>query len=354
MKLITGVTGLVGSHLALELLKTEPKIIAIKRKSTNTELVKKTFSYYLPQQKVQEFFGKIEWREADLLNTYELYEAMDGVDEVYHCAGLITYDPRDKYRVFEVNVQGTANTVNAAIERKIKKFIYVSSVASLGSKTDDEEIDEETYAVPAEKYSFYSKSKYYAEMQVWRGQEEGLNIVIVNPSVILGPPADWKRKLIGKMFIQIWRGLPFYIDGVLGYVDVRDVVKAMIELANREIYGHRFIVNAANLSYYEIFSMVADALEKPRPKYKVSPAVFRAIYGLDKIRTFVTNSKALITKDMIKYIGTKLYYSNTKLLQFVPGFEYIPISETIKFMAKIFERELEPQQLHKESFLLNL
>ncbi len=354
MKLVTGVTGLVGSHLALELLKTEQKIIAIKRESTNTDLVKKTFSYYLPEQQVEQFFKKIEWREADLLNPYELYEAMEGIDEVYHCAGLISYSPRDRYRVYEVNIEGTANTVNAALERKIKKFIYVSSVASLGSKTDDEEIDEETYAVPAEKYSIYSKSKYYAEMQVWRGQEEGLNIAIVNPSVILGPPADWKRKLIGKMFIQIWRGLPFYIDGVLGYVDVRDVVKAMIELANREIFGHRFIVNAANLSYYEIFSMVADALGKPRPKYKVGPAVFRAIYGIDKVRTFVTSGKALVTKEMIKYIGEKQYYSSKKLLQFLPDFEYIPISETIKFMAKIFEQELELQQLHKESFLLNL
>ncbi len=350
MKLVTGATGLVGSHLILELLtRGDDKIIATKRKTSKVESLKKVFSYYVPEDEVEKLYSRIEWREADLLNAYEIYEAMEGVDEVYHCAGMVSYLPRDKQRVFEINIHGTANTVNAALERKVEKFVYVSSVAALGS-TLSGKITEETYAVPEEKFSIYSKSKYYAELEVWRGQEEGLNIVIVNPSVILGPPADWKEKMIGRLFLQVWKGLPVYIDGVVGFVDVRDVARAMVMLAERQIFGQRFIVSAENLSYYQVLSMVAEALGKPKPKYKLSTGVLKVAYGFDKIRSTLTHLDPIITREIINYVGDVQYYSNEKLLSYLPDFKFIPIRETIEFMAKIFKQQLSEQNLDKERF----
>ncbi len=351
MILVTGGTGLLGSHLLFDLLKRYDKVVATKRASSNIEGVKKVFSYYTDEQTAQQMFDRIEWREADILNVGQLYDAMEGIDEVYHCAAIVSFTPREKEKVFKHNIEGTANMVNVSLERGIRKFVYASSVAAMGTNPDGV-ITEETYAVPDEKYSVYSKSKYYAELEVWRGQEEGLNVIIVNPSIILGPPVDWKKKMIGRMFYQVWEGMPVYIEGVVGYVDVRDVVKAMLMLSEREIYGERFIVSAENLSFYEIFSMVAEALGRPKPKYKVNDLLLSAAFVVDQLRSMFTFSDPILTKETVKYANTRDYYSSEKLLKTLPEFKFTPIRETINFMAKLFLEQLTPEERARKGIFL--
>ncbi len=351
MKLVTGATGLVGGHLLYKLLLTEDKVIATHRESSNIQAVKKIFSYYTDPQTVEQLYAKIEWRKADILNAYEMYEAMEGVDEVYHCAAIVSFTPRQKDMVITNNVQGTANVVNAALERRVNKFIYASSVAALGNKPNGI-ITEKTYAVPDEKISVYSKSKYYAEMEVWRGQQEGLNVIIVNPSIIMGPPADWKKKLVGRMFYQVWEGLPIYIDGIMGYVDVRDVVEAMIRLAEKEVYGERFIVSAENLSYYEVISMAAEFMGRPRPRFKLGEFWLSTAYYVDQLRSWLFSEDPILTKETKKYINVADYYSSEKLLKTLPDFKFTPIRETIKFMAEKFLEQLTPEERAKEGIFL--
>ncbi len=335
MKLVTGATGLVGSHLIMHLLDRNPdeKIVALYRKNSKIESVKKIFGFYGKDS--QALFDRIEWRRADILNYQEILDVFDSVDEVYHCAAIVAFSKKEKNRVIENNVRGTANMVNAALENNVKKFVYTSSVAAIGSN-DGGIITEETQAIPEEKISVYSKSKFYAELEVWRGHEEGLNVVIVNPSIIFGIPTDWDSKLIGKLFWLIWKGFRFYSNGVMGYVDVNDVAKAMIMLAEREIYGERFIVNSENLSYKQVFDMIADALGKPRPNMYAYDFLLTTAFYLDQIKSFLTPNDPVLTKEIVKYAKQQDYYSSEKLLKALPDFKFTPIKETIDFMAKFF------------------
>ncbi len=350
MILVTGATGLVGSLLTLELLRNGNKVVATRRKTSKIDKLKKIFSYYVDPQQAIDLFNKIEWREADLLNAAEIYEALEGVDTVFHTAAIVSFTAKDKEEILSSNVKGTTNIVNAALERNIHKFIHVSSVASLGENPDGF-ITEETQAIPEQKISTYSKSKYYSELEVWRANQEGLNTIIVNPSIILGPLADWKRKVIGKMLYIVWEGLPFYVDGITGFVDVRDVVKAMIMLADREIFGQRFIVNSENLTIKQVLDMVADAMGRPRPRYHINEHWIKAAFWIDQLRSRLTFTDPLLTREYIKYININQRFSSQKLLQTLPDFQYTPIRETINFVVEKFLESLSEKEKNKSNCL---
>ena len=225
MILVTGGTGLLGSHLLFQLVKHGKKVRAIKRKGSNTAMVERIFSYYSDDP--HGIFSSIEWMDADILDYGAMEDALDGIEEVYHCAAVVSFDSRDHNLMKKVNTGATANLVNLCLHHKVKKFCHVSSIATLGRTDNDGVTDEETYWKTSRKNSFYSVSKYGAEREVWRAMEEGLNAVIVNPSVILGP-GFWHGN--SGLFRLVDHGLKYYTEGVNGYVDVRDVANAMILL----------------------------------------------------------------------------------------------------------------------------
>ena len=190
MILVTGSTGLVGTHLLLELLKKHDRIRATHRASSNLQAVYDTFALYVDDPGT--YYDKIEWTEADVTDFDTLIQALDGVDYVYHTAAFISFDPRERFTMIQSNVGGTANLVNACLERKVKKLCYVSSTAALGNAPAGEQITEDKIWSYSKNRSAYSVSKYQSEMEIWRGMAEGLQAVIVNPSIIIGP-GDWKR-----------------------------------------------------------------------------------------------------------------------------------------------------------------
>jgi len=248
MILVTGGTGLLGSHLLLDLTKAGKQVRAIKRHSSNIQLIRKVFSYYVEDP--DKLMGQIEWVDADLLDFFSIEEALSGVTEIYHAGAIVSFYPKDHKEMLKVNIDGTSNLVNRAIEAKVEKFCYVSSVATLGRTDNDGLSDEETFWKPSRKNSVYAISKYGAEREIWRAMEEGLNAVIVNPSLILGP-GFWEDN--SGLFRLVWQGLKYYTRGVNGYVDVRDLSKVMVRLMDRNIFGERFIVSAENLSYEQLF-----------------------------------------------------------------------------------------------------
>lgn len=258
MILVTGGTGLLGSHLLFELTSNGEKVRALKRVSSNTEIVKKVFGYYTDDP--DHALSGIDWINGDITDPVEVSEALKGIKKVYHTAGFVSFDPADKEDILKINVNGTENIVNACLERGIEKLCFVSSTAAIGIADNGELLNEELYWTSKGKDSIYSISKYQAEMEVWRGINEGLNAVIVNPSVIIGP-GEWRRSS-ARLFHEVYKGIRFYTQGITGYVDVRDVVKATILLMNGEFSGERYIISAGNYSYKEILSMIADSLGK--------------------------------------------------------------------------------------------
>jgi len=334
MILVTGGTGLLGSHLLLELVRSGKKVRGLKRKSSDTGQVGKVFSYYV--QNPDELLGNIEWFEGDLMDFGSVEDSLEGISEIYHAGAVVSFYPCDHTEMLKVNIRGTANLVNLALEKAISKFCYVSSVSTLGRADNMGLTDEETYWKGAKTNSQYAISKYGAEREVWRGIEEGLNAVIVNPSVILGP-GFWNDN--SGMFRLVWEGLKYYTQGVNGYVDVRDVVRTMTQLMDRNISGQRFIVSADNVSYQQLFSLIAKHFDKPAPSVNVSPILSHIAWRVETLRSFIMKTKPEVTKEMATTTSQKYFYSNEKIRKTL-DFQFIPVEESVREICRMFVQDV--------------
>lgn len=335
MILVTGGTGLIGSHLLYYLLKEGKEIRAVKRKTSDIGNVERVFGYYTDDP--SDLLSRIEWNEADITDQLEINDAIKGMEYVYHLAALVSFSPAERRAILRNNVEGTDNIVNACLEHNIRKLCFVSSVASLGSTQTGENITEEKCWPGPANQSYYSISKYKSEMSVWRGINEGLNAVIVNPSIIIGP-GNWHRGS-GKLINQVWKGLKYYAEGITGYVDVRDVIKAMIQLMEGQFTGERFIITSENLSYKEILEMIAGALGKPTPTRLPSTNMMRMTCWIDWLRSMLTGNDRHITTEIINSAKEKKYYSNEKIIA-ATGMKFIPINDSIRRTVKLFLRDM--------------
>ncbi len=332
MILVTGGTGMLGAHLLYELVKKNSKIRATKRKSSDLSVVEQIFSYLDDDSKP--LFEKIEWVEADILDLESVLNAMEGVDFVYHAAAMVSFDPADYDKIMHVNIKGTQNVVNAALERGIKKLCHVSSTSALGDAINGESITEETFRNPKMKHSGYSISKYLSELEVWRGITEGLNAVIVNPSVVLGA-GNWKTGS-PSIFSAVKEGMSFYTEGSMGYVDVIDVVKIMIRLMESEISGERYIVSAENINFRDFFTMMGKELNSKIPGIKANALLLETAWRLEFLKCKITRKAPRITKDTIRIAQKKSTLSSEKLLSAI-DFTYTPVKDCVIRIANNFK-----------------
>lgn len=330
MILVTGGTGLIGSHLLYDLAKNGERVRALKRTKSNADEVKKIFSYY--SENADELFSKIEWAEGDMLDIFSLAEAMKGVTHVYHCGAFVSMNPKHGKKMIYNNVTGTANMVNVALENKIQKFIYVSSVAALGIE-NEKEITEETHWNEKTNFSAYAISKYLSENEVWRASQEGLSMAIVNPAIVIGP-GNWSRSS-GHIFKGANRGIRWYTNGGIAYVDVRDVARSMIALMKSEIKNERFILSSENMSFKKFACMVHEGINKPLPNKKAGKLILEIVWRMDKLRSTLTGSSHMLTKEIARYATINLSYSNRKIKKSL-GLDFIPVSQSVKETSKHF------------------
>ena len=335
MILVTGGTGLLGSHLLFQLTSRGMDVRALAREDSHKEVLLKIFSYYSP--KPEKLFDKVQWVQGDVMDIFSLDDALDDVTQVYHCAAVVSFDPKEKTEMLKVNIDGTANLVDACLKKGGIKLCSVSSIASLGRMECEDIIDEETYWQTSKMNSAYSISKYGGEREVWRGIEEGLEAVIVNPSVILGP-GYWMNGS-SALFHLARKGMKFYPGGTNGYVDVKDVVNAMVSLMNSEIKGERFIVSAGNLNYKEFFGMVCEAFGKPGPSIYVPRLLGQIAWRADKIFSFLTRSRPVLTKETANTSAQTFRYSNEKIKQ-ATGMCFIPLEQTISEICGLYIRDM--------------
>ena len=334
MILVTGSTGLVGSHVLLDLVNSGKKLRALKRRNSNLDNIKKVFSYY--SKDVDKLLTKIEFVEGDLLDIFSLEEAMQGVKQIYNCAGFVSFYNKDKDKLRQVNVNGTANLVNAALKTHVKKICHISSVAALGRAENNGTIDENTKWQNSKDNSFYAISKYGAEMEIWRGVHEGIDAIIVNPSIILGS-GHWESAS-SKLFKTIWKKMLFYTAGLNGFVDVRDVSKTMILLMESDIRNELFLINSENVSYKKLFDEIAENLGKPKPSIKANQFISEIAWRLLKAGDFLFNIEPVITKETAKTANNKYYYSNKKVVEAL-DYKFINIEQSIKDIAKLFLKD---------------
>ena len=325
MILVTGGTGLVGTHILIELLRRGNKVKAIKRKSSKLSLTKRIFKYY----KVEHLFNNIIWVDADILDTPSLEKAMQGIEIIYHSAALISYNKKKYTKMYNVNVVGTANIVNVALSLKVKKIGFISSIATLGhSKTNN--YDENNKWQTNKNNSYYSVTKYAAEKEIYRGIQEGLDAVIVNPGIIFGP-SSWSRSST-SIFKKVFKGFKFYPPGSSGFVDARDVSKGIIQLTESNISAERYIMVGENLSFKYIFNEMALAFNKPAPKIKASKFMVNFTWIFAKIVSIITLKPPFITKDTALATIRTPVYNNSKIKTAI-DFKFTSVKDSIENTA---------------------
>lgn len=320
---VTGANGLLGSYIVRHLCESNTPFVAIRRKESDTSLL-------------NDIQDKITWREADITDTTSLMDAFADVTGVIHTAAYVSFNPRKAETVFKINTEGTRNIVNTCLaNRNIKRLLHVSSISALGRRKDQTVLDETNTWMDNAINSNYGESKYKAELEVFRGQEEGLSTVIVNPSVILGF-SDW-NKSSAQLFKYVWRERPFYIDGSLNYVDVRDAAAASVRLFHSPISGERFILSAGSISFKTFFDQVAREFGKKGPRIKVDKKYVNLIASIESARTWFLGTEPIITPETARLTDTFFQYDNQKVKKAL-NFNFQTIESTLEWCCAHYTR----------------
>jgi dihydroflavonol-4-reductase len=333
MVFVTGGTGLVGSHLLLKLTQDNISVRALYRTEEKLEQVKKIFGYYTEDP--FSLFDRIDWIQGDILDIPSLEAAFQQVTQVYHCAAYISFNPANFKLLERINREGTANIVNMCIAKNVRKLCHVSTIGTIGRTVTDERADEETewsrqHANP------YAITKYLAEMEVWRGAEEQVKVVIVNPGVILGP-GFWKSGS-GTFFKTAAKGYSYYPPGGSGFVSVTDVIHCMVKLMNSDIHGERFILVAKNLTYKELLGKIAQSLGEKSPQKSLKIWQLQIGRFVDVLRNLLTGKERTITKSTIYGLQHPTNFNNAKIKKFLE-FDFESLDGQIEFSSRLFTSE---------------
>jgi dihydroflavonol-4-reductase len=331
MILVTGGTGILGMRLLYDLCKEVEPVKAIKRKQTNINLVKEVFSFYGDSD--GKLFKSVNWIDGNILDIVSLETAISECETVYHCAALVSFNPQENSRMYKTNVEGTANVVNICLDKKIKKLCYVSSVAAIGRVKNGDCITEQTKWKSNPLNSNYAISKYLAEREVWRGIEEGLKAVIVNPTIILG--AAQNNNSSGNIITNLKRGSPFYTTGSNGFVDVGNVSETMIQLMKSNIVSERFILVGENLSYKGFLTQGAEIFKVKKPTYKASNWMLEIAWRVAKVISIITGVKPLFTKETLRTSTKSYFYSNEKIKNNL-SIAFISVKDSLDYYSKFY------------------
>ena len=329
--LVTGGTGFLGAYIIKELLVRGYSVRAIRR--TNK------LPFFIPP----EVFEKVEWVACDILDVVVLDEAMKGANAVIHSAALVSFIKGERKKMYSVNVEGTANVINLALENNIPRLVHISSISALGRTASGDHINEEKKWMESKLNTHYAISKHKAEMEVWRGAGEGLKTVIVNPSTIIGY-GDWHNGS-SAIFKKIYHEFPWYTTGVNGFVDVEDVARATVSLMESNISEERFIINGDNWEFKKLFQTIADNFGKKAPSKEAGPFLSGMAGQLEKIKSWMTGRNPLLTKESIKIALSKSYWENDKIRKALPEFSFTPLEESIHKSCKKYVEAINTMQL---------
>lgn len=313
--LVTGGTGFLGAYILKNLIEKGFTVRATRRSAA--------LPFFIPSGILE----KVEWVDADVLDVVSLEDALEGVWAVIHAAAIVSFDRKDRDKMYQVNVEGTANVVNCAVERGVKRLIHVSSVAALGRTSRKEMVTEEKKWEDNSSNTHYAISKHHAEMHVYRGFAEGLEGVVINPSTILGY-GNWHQSSCA-IFKNAYKGFNWYTKGVNGFVGVEDVAEATVQLLESDISQERYILNAENWPFQKLFNTIADNFGKPRPAREATKAMGELAWRMESMKAMLTGSKPLLTRETAKVAQSQTSFDNSALCAALPGFSFTPLETVI-------------------------
>ena len=321
--LVTGGTGFLGSYIIKQLVEKGYAVRAIRR------------SNKIPTWINPEIFAAVEWVEGDVLDVVALQDAMEGADAVIHSAAVVSFAKKDWPDMYQVNVEGTANVVNMALEKNIRRLVHISSVAALGRTANGGHVNEEKKWEESKINTHYAISKFKAELHVWRAISEGLDAVIINPSTILGY-GNWDSSSCA-IFKQVHDGFKWYTPGINGFADVEDVAMVAILLLESAISEQRFIVSGDTWTFKKLQDTIAAGFGRKGPTRKTTPFLLGLAWRIERLKSFFSGKKPLLTKESARVAQSQTWFDNEKLLNALPGFNYTPLEETIKKACEKYE-----------------
>ncbi len=327
MILITGGTGFLGAYIIKNLVEKGHAVRAIRR------------SAKLPFFIDESIWQKVEWVDGDVLDVVSLQEAMQGIDAVIHSAAVVSFTKESRKEMYAVNVDGTTNVVNLAIECGVRRLLHVSSVAALGRTANASVVTEEKKWEESGANTHYAITKHRAEMQVWRGFAEGLSGAIINPGTILGY-GDWHRSSCA-LFKNAYKNFSWYTKGINGFVGVEDVAEAAVQLLLSDMAEKRFIVNAENRSFQSVFTAMADGFSKKAPHRYAKRGMSEIVWRIEALKSMLTGSKPLLSKETAKVAHSQTSFDNTALLNAVPGFSFTPLDDVVKKACAQYSQAVE-------------
>jgi nucleoside-diphosphate-sugar epimerase len=336
MVLLTGATGLLGSHILYDLLLRGDRVRALYRSEDRIDQIRSSLRHY--DENIDQLLDLVEWYRGDILDVPALDDAMKGIDRVIHAAAMVSFNPSDKYKLFKINGEGTANVVNTALSNDVKRLIHISSVAALGRKGNSDFIDEKMIWEDSKHNSNYAISKYMAEKEVWRGIEEGLEAAIINPCVILGS-GNW-RDSSTKLLYSVYKGFPFYSAGSNAIVDARDVSKMTLKLLDSDICGERFIAVGENISFKDLLFKMADALGVKRPSINPPQWLIGIVWRWEWIKSKLFGVEPLLTKETALAGVSVSVYDNKKAREKLE-MEFRSADDTINDLAEMLKKDME-------------
>lgn len=329
--LVTGGTGFLGGYIIKNLIEKGIAVCAIRRSR------KKPF--FISTQ----IMDRVDWIEGDVLDVVSLSEAMQGVNAVIHSAAIVSFAKKDRKEMYHVNVEGSANVVNAAIDKGVQRLIHISSVAALGRTNKSEIVSEKRKWIEHKNNTYYAITKHKAELEVWRGFAEGLEGMIVNPSTILGF-GDWHQSSCA-IFRNAYNQFSWYTKGMNGFVGVEDAAEAIVQLLSSSVNNQRLILNAENLPFRQLFNFIADGFGKRKPFREATPFLGELAWRIEGLKSFLTNKKPLLTRETARIAQSLTQFDNKALLEILPGFSYTSIETIIKNSCKKYIAALESGQL---------
>ncbi|GGB09334.1 NAD-dependent epimerase/dehydratase family protein [Puia dinghuensis] len=324
--LVTGGTGFLGAYIIKDLLEKGWSVRALRRSSSPPAFIPAVI------------WDEVEWVNGDILDVSGLGEAMEGTDAVIHAAAKISFSHRDRRELFRTNIEGTANVVNIALEQNIRRFVHVSSVAALGRTGKGENVTEGKSWEENRWNTNYAISKFRGEVEVWRGIGEGLPAVIVNPSTILGY-GDWDHSSC-TLFRSAWKEFPWYTEGVNGFVDVKDVARAVVSLLETDIVGERYILNGDNWTFRRVFESIAAGFGKKPPTREATPFLAGIAWRTERIKSLFSGKPSMLTRESARVAQSLTYFDNSKIRAQLPGFAFTPLEKTIKDACEDYLRGL--------------
>lgn len=331
MILVTGASGFIGTHL-------------VRTLSSAGESVRALYNSRPPRDDLKALPG-VEWKRCDLLDVYAVEEEMQGITDIYHCAAIVSFHRADRDRLMHVNVESTTNVVNEAVLQGVRKLVHLSSVAALGrAAREQKEITEEEPWEESRRNSVYGQSKYAAELEAWRGAGEGLSVAVVNPGIVLGEdlrsgPDAWDEGS-ARLFKVVDGEFPFFTEGITAWVDVQDVVRAMMTLMKSGVEDERFILSAGNFSYREVFTQMAQALGRKPPRIRAARWMTGLVWRWNRLRN-LWGERSTVTRETARTARTQTFYDNGKWLKTFPEFRYTPMEQTLTRAAAAYRRDAD-------------